>query len=58
MSQDDPVVQRVRETRRQITARHGTDTHALYEWAKQIEKNHRERVVGYERPGRPGKGPE
>jgi hypothetical protein len=57
MSQDDPVVQRVRETRRQITARHGTDSRALYEWAKQVEKKYQDRVVGYEPPERTSKLP-
>ena len=49
MKQDDPVVERVRNTRRQITERCGRDNHRLYEWAKEIETQHRNRVVGYER---------
>jgi hypothetical protein len=54
MIQDDPVVRRVREARRQIAERHGQDARALYEWAKQVEKQHLERVVGYERTGQCG----
>ncbi len=47
MTKDDPVVQRVRATRRLITAQCGNDMHQLFEWAKQIEATCRDRVVGF-----------
>ena len=53
MTRDDPVVQRVREARRQIAQRCGLDKHKLLEWAKQIEAQHRDRVVGYDRARKP-----
>ncbi len=49
MSRDDPVVERVRAARRAIAEECGHDLHRLYEWAKKIEAEHRDRVVGYER---------
>ncbi len=52
---DDPVVEQVRKTRREIAKRCGCDPHRLYEWAKLIEQEHRERVVGYEQPEKPKK---
>ncbi|MFH0983076.1 MAG: hypothetical protein V2A79_16275 [Planctomycetota bacterium] len=55
MKADDPVVERVRAARRQIAERCGQDHHRLYEWAKQIEAQQRERVIGYERPREPKK---
>lgn len=55
MTRDDPVVERVREARRRIVERCGNDAHLLYEWLKQFEAQHRERVVGYERFARPKK---
>jgi hypothetical protein len=53
MRRDDPVVERVRDARRQIVKRCGEDQHRLYEWAKQIEAQNRDRVVGYTPPARP-----
>ena len=52
MKQDDLVVERVRTARRRILERCGQDKHRLYNWAKQIEGQHRDRVVGYEQPPR------
>ncbi len=54
MAHDDPVVKRVRSARRQIADRCGQDKHRLLEWAKQIEAQHRHRVIGYGRPGKSG----
>ena len=48
MSRDDPVVERVRVARRKIAEECGNDAHRLYEWAKKIEAQHKDRVVGYE----------
>ena len=48
MSRDDPVVERVRAARREIVAECGGDLHTLHEWAKKIEAEIPERVVGYE----------
>ncbi len=53
MSHDDPVVQRVRETRRKIFESCGNDPHKLYEWAKQIEAQYQDRLAGFERTRRP-----
>lgn len=50
MTKDDPVVERVRATRRRILERCGGDSHRLFEWAKRIEERHRKRVVSYEPP--------
>jgi hypothetical protein len=55
MKRDDPVVEQVREARRRIAEQCGNDAHRLYEWAKQLEAQHRDRVVGYERLARPKK---
>ena len=52
MRAEDPVVERVREARRQIVAECGGDAHRLYERLKEIEGRHRERVVGYRRVDR------
>ena len=52
MKQDDPVVHRIRTARQRIAERCGHDKHRLFEWAKQIEDQYRDRVVGYERPGK------
>ena len=49
MKVDDPVVERVRDARRKIAERCAQDRHRLYEWAKQIEAQQRQRVVGYDR---------
>lgn len=48
MTRDDPVVERVRATRRKIAEQCGNDLHRLYEWAKKIEAQNKDRVVGYE----------
>ena len=45
---DDPVVERVRAARREIVAECGGDLHTLHEWAKKIEAECPERIVGYE----------
>lgn len=49
MTTDDPVVQRVRQTRQRIAEQCGHDPHRLYEWAKRIEAEHLDRVVGFDR---------
>jgi hypothetical protein len=51
MTPDDPVVARVRAARRRIVAQCGADPHKLYEWAKQMEAQYKDRVVSYERSG-------
>ncbi|MBI5762212.1 MAG: hypothetical protein HZA51_01670 [Planctomycetes bacterium] len=48
MTQDDPVVQRVREARRQIAAECDFDAHKLYLWAKEREAELVDRVVKFE----------
>ncbi len=48
MTQDDPVVQRVREARRQIAAECDFDAHKLYLWAKEREAELGDRAVHYE----------
>jgi hypothetical protein len=48
MTQDDPVVQRVREARRQIAAECDFDLHKLYLWAKGQESQFGDRVVHFE----------
>lgn len=48
MTQDDPVVQRVREARRQIAAECDYDAHKLYLWAKEREAELGDRVVKFE----------
>ncbi len=48
MHQDDPVVQRVRTARREILEECGGDPHKLYEWAKAIEEEHKDRLVRYD----------
>jgi len=50
MRDEDPVVERVRETRSRIVEQCGRNPHRMFELAKQIEEAHRERVVGYEPP--------
>ncbi len=49
MSQDDPVVQRVRAARRKIAEQCGHDNHRLLEWARRIEAANPGRVVRLER---------
>ncbi|HKQ47043.1 MAG TPA: hypothetical protein VJZ71_03110 [Phycisphaerae bacterium] len=51
MTQDDPVVDRVRAARRRIVAKCGGDPHKIYEWAKQMEERYKDRIVTYERAG-------
>jgi len=51
MTQDDPVVQRVRATRRRIVAKCDGDSHKLYEWAKRMEAKYKDRIVSYDRAG-------
>ncbi len=58
MRQDDPVVERVRAARRAIVNRCGQTSHRVYEWAKQIESQNRDRVVGYEEPQKRGHLPD
>jgi len=55
MPKDDPVVERVRATRRSIVEGCHGDPRALLKWAKDIEAECAERVRGYERqtPRRP-----
>ena len=53
MTKDDPVVERVRAARRKIMEECGNDMHKLFEWAKQVEAQYKDRVVGYERSKRP-----
>ncbi len=49
MTKDDPIVQRVREARKAIIARCGGDMRRIFDYLKQIEAAHKDRVVGYER---------
>ncbi len=51
-SKCDPVVQRVRAAGRAIQERCGGDLHAFFEWARNIQAEFPERVVGYEEPAR------
>lgn len=48
MPRDDPVVERVRAAGRKIAQSCGWDPHALVEWARKVEAEFPERVVGYE----------
>ncbi len=48
MPEQDPLVERVRRARREIFEECGQDAHRLFEWAKSIERQHPERVKGYE----------
>ena len=50
MIQDDPVVERVREARRQIWAQCGWDPHRVLEWAKRIEAETPDKIIRYETP--------
>jgi hypothetical protein len=50
---DDPVVQRVRDARHKIAQKAGHDRSKLFQWAKQIESQHAERVVGYQPAHKP-----
>ncbi len=52
MTQDDPVVERVRAARRRIVERCGFDRQRLYEWIKKFEAQHQDRVVGFDRASR------
>ena len=53
MTDDDPVIARIRAARRKIFLEDCEgDPHKLYEYAKRLEAEHPERVVGYERPGK------
>ncbi len=55
MTQDDPVVERVRAARRRIVEQCGGDPHKIYEWAKRMEARYQDRVVTYDRSGPPSK---
>ncbi len=58
MTNDDPVIARIRAVRRKIFLEDCEgDPHKLYEWAKRLEAENPERVVGYERPGSPKQPP-
>ena len=52
MTDDDPVIARIRAVRRQIAAECDNDPHKLYEYFKRLEAENPEKVVGYERPGK------
>jgi hypothetical protein len=49
MLNDDPVVERVRATRKAIALECGDDLHSLLEWARRIEAGVGARVRRYER---------
>lgn len=49
MCPDDPVVERVRSSRRAIVERCGREPRGLLNWLKQIESQSGHRVIGYER---------
>ena len=57
MTQDDPVIQRVREVRRKIAAECDFDLHKLYLWAKEQEAKLGDRVVHFEHGIRSGTEP-
>ena len=48
MTEDDPVIERIRDVRRRIVAECEGDPHKIYEWAKQMEARYADRLVGYE----------
>ncbi|MFQ5503009.1 MAG: hypothetical protein ACE5EQ_12040 [Phycisphaerae bacterium] len=57
MTRDDPVVERVRAARRRIVAECQGDAHKIYEWAKAIEAQYPDRLVGYDTLKRPTEPP-
>ena len=57
MTGDDPVVQRVREARRRIVERCGSDSRKIYEWARKMEELYADRLLSRDELKRSDKNP-
>lgn len=50
METDDPVIQRIRETRRKIQEQCGNDIHKMTLFFMEAQKKHADRLVHWEHP--------
>jgi hypothetical protein len=50
MIPDDPVIQRIRDARRQLQAECGDDLHKMLLWAMEEQKKYADQLVHWEHP--------